>query len=92
MARVFITGSADGLGRAAAQTLLDDGHEVVIHARNSDRLTAADRDAGGEASLRDDVPLERLGVDRSGRAAPGSAPAAAHPPPPDQSAGRRRAG
>jgi NAD(P)-dependent dehydrogenase (short-subunit alcohol dehydrogenase family) len=25
MARVFITGSADGLGRAAAQTLLDEG-------------------------------------------------------------------
>jgi NAD(P)-dependent dehydrogenase (short-subunit alcohol dehydrogenase family) len=40
MARVFITGSADGLGRAAAQTLLDDGHEVVIHARNTDRLAA----------------------------------------------------
>jgi NAD(P)-dependent dehydrogenase (short-subunit alcohol dehydrogenase family) len=40
MARVFITGSADGLGRLTAQTLLDDGHEVVVHARNSDRLTA----------------------------------------------------
>jgi NAD(P)-dependent dehydrogenase (short-subunit alcohol dehydrogenase family) len=40
MARVFITGSADGLGRAAAETLLDDAHEVVVHARNSDRLTA----------------------------------------------------
>src|SRR4051794_31727864 len=40
MARVFITGSADGLGREAAQTLLHDGHEVVVHARNSDRLTA----------------------------------------------------
>ena len=40
MARVFITGSADGLGRAAAETLLDDGHEVVVHARNGDRLTA----------------------------------------------------
>jgi NAD(P)-dependent dehydrogenase (short-subunit alcohol dehydrogenase family) len=40
MARVFITGSADGLGRLAAQTLLDDGYEVVVHARNSDRLTA----------------------------------------------------
>jgi NAD(P)-dependent dehydrogenase (short-subunit alcohol dehydrogenase family) len=40
MARVFITGSADGLGRLAAQTLLFDGHEVVVHARNSDRLTA----------------------------------------------------
>jgi NADP-dependent 3-hydroxy acid dehydrogenase YdfG len=40
MARVFITGSADGLGRAAAQTLLEDGYEVVVHARKSDRLTA----------------------------------------------------
>jgi NAD(P)-dependent dehydrogenase (short-subunit alcohol dehydrogenase family) len=40
MARVFITGSADGLGRAAAQTLLNDGHEVVVHARNHNRLAA----------------------------------------------------
>jgi NAD(P)-dependent dehydrogenase (short-subunit alcohol dehydrogenase family) len=40
MARVFITGSADGLGQLAARTLLDDGHKVVVHARNSDRLTA----------------------------------------------------
>src|SRR3954453_659234 len=40
MARVLITGSADGLGRLAAQTLLDDGHEVVVHARSRDRLTA----------------------------------------------------
>jgi NAD(P)-dependent dehydrogenase (short-subunit alcohol dehydrogenase family) len=31
MARVFITGSADGLGRAAARTLLDAGHDVVVH-------------------------------------------------------------
>jgi NAD(P)-dependent dehydrogenase (short-subunit alcohol dehydrogenase family) len=40
MRRVFVTGCADGLGRAAAQTLLDNGHEVIVHARNSDRLTA----------------------------------------------------
>ena len=39
-ARVFITGSADGLGRAAAQTLLEQGHEVVVHVRSQDRLTA----------------------------------------------------
>jgi NAD(P)-dependent dehydrogenase (short-subunit alcohol dehydrogenase family) len=39
-ARVLVTGSADGLGRAAAQTLLEQGHEVVVHARNTDRLTA----------------------------------------------------
>jgi NAD(P)-dependent dehydrogenase (short-subunit alcohol dehydrogenase family) len=40
MPRVFITGSADGLGRAAAQTLLEQGHEVVVHARDRDRLAA----------------------------------------------------
>ena len=37
MARIFITGSADGLGRAAAQSLLDQGHEVLLHARNAAR-------------------------------------------------------
>ena len=37
MARVFITGSADGLGLAAARTLLDEGHEVVLHARSRQR-------------------------------------------------------
>lgn len=40
MARIFITGSADGLGRAAAQTLVADGHEVVVHVRNRDRISA----------------------------------------------------
>jgi NAD(P)-dependent dehydrogenase (short-subunit alcohol dehydrogenase family) len=50
MARVFITGSTDGLGRAAAQSLLGDGHHVVLHARSSDRTSAladlAPRSAG----------------------------------------------
>ena len=40
MARIFITGSADGLGRAAAQALLGAGHHVVLHARSSDRSAA----------------------------------------------------
>jgi NAD(P)-dependent dehydrogenase (short-subunit alcohol dehydrogenase family) len=33
MARVFITGSSDGLGLAAARTLLDEGYEVAPHRR-----------------------------------------------------------
>jgi NAD(P)-dependent dehydrogenase (short-subunit alcohol dehydrogenase family) len=41
MARVFITGSTDGLGRAAAQSLIDDGHEVVLHARSMERAEQA---------------------------------------------------
>jgi NAD(P)-dependent dehydrogenase (short-subunit alcohol dehydrogenase family) len=40
MARIFITGSTDGLGRAAAQTLLDEGHDIVVHARSNNRLAA----------------------------------------------------
>ena len=38
MTRVFITGSADGLGRAAARTLLEGGHQAVVHVRNTQRL------------------------------------------------------
>src|ERR1700760_3740449 len=37
MAIVFITGSTDGLGRAATQSLLDDGHKVLLHARSAER-------------------------------------------------------
>jgi NAD(P)-dependent dehydrogenase (short-subunit alcohol dehydrogenase family) len=40
MARVFITGSTEGLGRAAARSLLDAGHEVVLHARSPGRASA----------------------------------------------------
>jgi len=50
MAIVFITGSTDGLGRAAAQSLLDAGHRVVLHARSQDRAAGigalASRSAG----------------------------------------------
>ena len=37
MARIFITGSSDGLGLAAAQLLLEQGHSVVLHARSQQR-------------------------------------------------------
>src|SRR5215472_8136856 len=37
MARVFITGSSDGLGKMAAQLLIEQGHKVVTHARNETR-------------------------------------------------------
>ena len=50
MARIFITGSTDGLGRAAARALIDEGHQVVLHARSRDRASAvhdlASRSAG----------------------------------------------
>jgi NAD(P)-dependent dehydrogenase (short-subunit alcohol dehydrogenase family) len=34
MARVFITGSSDGLGLMASRLLAEQGHAVVLHARN----------------------------------------------------------
>ena len=37
MAKIFITGSADGLGRLAAKELVKGGHEVVLHARDAGR-------------------------------------------------------
>lgn len=38
--RVFITGSTDGLGRDAAETLIKEGHQVVLHARSQERAGA----------------------------------------------------
>ena len=50
MARIFITGSTDGLGRAAAQALIQASHQVVLHARSPERAAAlgdvAPRSAG----------------------------------------------
>jgi NAD(P)-dependent dehydrogenase (short-subunit alcohol dehydrogenase family) len=38
--RIFITGSTDGLGRAAAGALISEGHDVVLHARTRERAAA----------------------------------------------------
>jgi NAD(P)-dependent dehydrogenase (short-subunit alcohol dehydrogenase family) len=50
MATIFITGSTDGLGRAAARTLIGEGHRVVLHARSRERASTladlAPRSAG----------------------------------------------
>ena len=40
MGRIFITGSTDGLGRAAARILMEQGQQVVLHARSAERATA----------------------------------------------------
>jgi NAD(P)-dependent dehydrogenase (short-subunit alcohol dehydrogenase family) len=40
MSRIFITGSTDGLGRAAAGVLMGAGHDVVLHARSRERAAA----------------------------------------------------
>lgn len=40
-ARIFITGSADGLGRLAAQRLVGQNHQVMLHARDERRAREA---------------------------------------------------
>lgn len=56
MARVFITGSSDGLGLMAAQLLIEQGHQAVLHARNDQRGHHAKAEApGAEAVLLADL-------------------------------------
>ena len=47
MSRVFITGSSDGLGRMAAELLLEQGHSVVLHARSPERAEQTKRSVPG---------------------------------------------
>ncbi len=56
MARIFITGSSDGLGLMAARALLEQGHTVVAHARNAQRAEYAHQQLpGAEAVLLGDL-------------------------------------
>jgi NAD(P)-dependent dehydrogenase (short-subunit alcohol dehydrogenase family) len=73
MARIFVTGSVDGLGRLTAETLLGDGHDVIVHARDARRLTAVQNllDLGADGVVGDLAdPEETRGlaaqVNRSG--------------------------
>ena len=51
MKKIFITGSTTGLGFLAGQQLLDQGHQVVFHARNEKSALEAKR------KLNKDVPF-----------------------------------
>jgi NAD(P)-dependent dehydrogenase (short-subunit alcohol dehydrogenase family) len=41
MARIFITGSSDGIGLMEARMLISQGHQVVLHGRNQKRADEA---------------------------------------------------
>ncbi len=47
MSRIFITGSTDGLGKLAAKKLINQGHRVVVHARNAERKKVASQEIPG---------------------------------------------
>jgi NAD(P)-dependent dehydrogenase (short-subunit alcohol dehydrogenase family) len=62
VAKIFITGSSDGIGLAAAQDLVDRGHQVVAHARSRARadevraeLRGTEAVLIGDLSRREDV-------------------------------------
>ncbi|KUM68215.1 SDR family NAD(P)-dependent oxidoreductase [Streptomyces curacoi] len=74
MPRIFITGSVEGLGRNAAEDLIADGHELVLHARNDRRADALDDLAAkgahvvvGDLARLDEVRAVADGVNRLGR-------------------------
>jgi len=51
MSSVFITGSADGLGRMAGALLVQQGHQVVLHARNEQRAMEAMQSVPGAETV-----------------------------------------
>jgi NAD(P)-dependent dehydrogenase (short-subunit alcohol dehydrogenase family) len=45
--KIFITGSTDGIGKLAAFNLAKDGHEVILHERNAQKLEAVIKEMNG---------------------------------------------
>ncbi|KAI6814079.1 nucleoside hydrolase [Hortaea werneckii] len=74
MARIFITGSSDGIGQAAAKLLSEQGHKVTLHARNQDRASQAQKAVpGAEGVLIGDISTiagSRELADRANKAGP----------------------
>lgn len=62
MSRILVTGSSEGLGRAAAEALLAGGHDVVVHARTDARLAvlAPLLDRGALAVVGDLAALDQV--------------------------------
>jgi NAD(P)-dependent dehydrogenase (short-subunit alcohol dehydrogenase family) len=60
--RIFITGSSDGLGYLAAETLQAQGHQVVVHVRSQARMSAVKKlvDQGAIATIGDLSDLKQI--------------------------------
>jgi len=74
MASVYITGSSDGLGMLAAKELVRLGHQVVLHARNSERardvlknIPSAETVLTGDVSSIDETKILAAKVNAYGR-------------------------
>lgn len=58
MARIFITGSSDGIGLMAANLLIQQGHTVLLHARNEKRgKEALAKAPGAEGVITGDLSI-----------------------------------
>jgi NAD(P)-dependent dehydrogenase (short-subunit alcohol dehydrogenase family) len=64
VARVFITGSSDGLGLMAARLLINQGHEVVLHGRNEVRSRAPSRRRPAPGELLPETSPPSLGQEQ----------------------------
>lgn len=51
MARIFVTGSSDGVGLLAAKDLVSKGHKVILHARNESRAKDASSECPGAETV-----------------------------------------
>lgn len=62
MTRILVTGSTTGVGRSTAAALLEGGHDVVVHARSQERLTAVEDliDAGAASIVGNLADLEQV--------------------------------
>jgi NAD(P)-dependent dehydrogenase (short-subunit alcohol dehydrogenase family) len=68
MARIFITGSSDGLGLLSASLLVRQGHRVVLHARNTERGSEALKKVpGAESVLTGDLSSIRETIELAGQ-------------------------
>jgi NAD(P)-dependent dehydrogenase (short-subunit alcohol dehydrogenase family) len=51
MTTILVTGATDGLGRELARRLSNDGHDVLVHGRDPQRVEAAAADVGAAATF-----------------------------------------
>lgn len=51
MAKILVTGSADGLGKLAATQLIAVGHQMLLHTKNAQRADETAKKVKGAADI-----------------------------------------